>query len=58
MNTQTKYIIKDWVNNTCFKGTEFESFEDAWSFIYENDPCTEEQSESGYYDDYYVEELI
>lgn len=31
----TKFIIKDWAGNVCFKGREFEDFEDAWGFIYE-----------------------
>lgn len=27
------YIIKDWAGNTCFKGKQFPSFEDAWEFL-------------------------
>jgi len=30
-----KFIILDWCNNICFDEKEFDSFEDAWSFIYE-----------------------
>lgn len=29
-----KYIIKDWAGNTCFQGREFDTFEDAWGFLY------------------------
>jgi hypothetical protein len=28
-----KYIIKDWADNTLFKGQEFDSFDDAESFL-------------------------
>lgn len=54
-----KFIIKDWTNKICFKGQEFGSFEDAWGFIYENDPIPEpvELNETNYYDDYFVEEV-
>lgn len=30
-----KYIIKDWADNICFNSQEFNTFEDAWSFIYD-----------------------
>jgi hypothetical protein len=51
------FIIKDWANNVCFKGQTFPSFEDAWGFIYENDPApSDAEAESGWFDDYYVEE--
>lgn len=46
------YIIKDWADNVCFHGAEFDSFEDAWSHVYETDPNTNE--EDSYYDDYFV----
>jgi hypothetical protein len=39
------YIIKDWANNTCFNSKEFNSFDDAWSFLFElfdNDADLEE----------------
>jgi len=29
------FIIKDWAHNQCFKGETFETFEDAWGYIYE-----------------------
>lgn len=57
--TQT-FIIKDWAGNICFCGREFESFEDAWGFIYETDPQPEEGSadyDEHWYDDYFVEQL-
>lgn len=36
-----------------FNGITFDSFEEAWDWIYANDP--NENDENGYYDDYYVE---
>lgn len=30
-----KFIIIDWCSNVCFQGKTFDSFEDAWGFIYE-----------------------
>ena len=50
-----KYIIKDWMNNVCFKGKKFNSFDDAWSFIYENDPNL--NNDDHWFDDYYVEAI-
>lgn len=52
-----KYIIRDWASNICFHGRTFDTFEDAWSFIYEADPIPEpvEANEVHWYDDYYVE---
>lgn len=47
----SKYIIKDWANNIMFNGKQFDDFEDAWGFIYENIP--DEES----YQDIYVEIL-
>lgn len=29
-----KFIIKDWAGNICFKGKTFDTFEDAWDYIY------------------------
>lgn len=37
-----KYTIKDWAGNFCFNRKEFDSFEDAWSFLYETFPNSEE----------------
>lgn len=31
----SKFIIQDWAGNVCFSAKEFDSFEDAWGFIYE-----------------------
>lgn len=31
-----KYIIRDWAGNRIFKNMEFDTFEDAWQYIYEN----------------------
>ena len=38
-----------------FGGATFDSFDEAWGFIYENDP--NDTDSDHYYDDYYVEEL-
>jgi hypothetical protein len=46
------FIIKDWANNICFKGKTFESFEDAWGFLYEMFPNGDDDRT---FDDYFVE---
>jgi len=46
----SKFIIKDWANNILFDDKEFNTFDDAWSHIMENDD--DENLE-----DYHVEEL-
>lgn len=33
-----KFIIKDWADNTCFKGIEFESFDNAWAYLMDKFP--------------------
>jgi len=30
------YIIEDWVYNIMFNGKMFNTFDDAWCFVYEN----------------------
>ena len=45
-----KYIIKDWIDNLCFNGIEFDSFEDAWGYVYEKFP----NGDDGTFDDYFV----
>lgn len=57
MKRKNKFLIKDWAGNICFKGKEFKTFDDAWEYIWKKDPCSEEEEEKGYYDDYYVEEI-
>lgn len=52
----SKFIITDWANNVCFKGKRFDSFEDAWGFIYKKHPEPESDND-GTFDDYYVIEL-
>lgn len=52
-----KWIIEDWCGNVLFKGKEFDSFDEGWSFIYENDPEPAEDSPEWldhWFDDYYV----
>ncbi len=34
--TNQKHIITDWAGNEMFNGKLFDSFEDAWEYIYEN----------------------
>lgn len=51
------FIIKDWAGNILFNGKRFKTFEDAWGFIYEKDPCPDEEQEAHWFDDYYVEQL-
>lgn len=55
-----KFIIRDWADNVCFGGKEFDSFEDAWDYIYVADPNPLDESSPEYdehwFDDYYVEE--
>lgn len=51
------YIIKDWTGRTLFEGSKFETFEDAWDFIYERDPQPEEGVDvANWYSDYEVEQ--
>ena len=55
-----KWIIKDWTAKVCFLGVTFDSFEEAWDYIYVNDPEPDEDSpdwKDHWYDDYYVEKL-
>jgi pterin-4a-carbinolamine dehydratase len=47
-----KFIIKDWADNICFQGKEFDSFEDAWEFIYDVAQFSEEDC-----DEYFVTEI-
>jgi hypothetical protein len=28
------FIVKDWCGNDCFNGKTFDSFEDAWAFVF------------------------
>lgn len=48
------FIIIDWTGRVLFNGQEFEDFETAWGFIYENIP--EEYEGDGTYDDVFVVE--
>lgn len=45
------YLIIDWASNICFHGKTFETFEDAWGFLYETFP---DGAEDGTFDDYFV----
>jgi hypothetical protein len=48
-----KYIIKDWTSKLCFSGVTFDSFEEAWDYIYEHDPMPEIEDDN-WFSDYYV----
>jgi hypothetical protein len=50
-----KYIIKDWMGNTCFKGKTFDSFEDAWGFIYEQYDGLNEKEFDEQMEEYFVD---
>ena len=52
---QVKYHIKDWMGNILWDDRVFDSFEEGWDFIYENDPQTGDDDH--YYDDYFVSEI-
>lgn len=43
------FIIKDWADNHLFQSHDFETFEDGWDFIYQQDHIDESD-----YDDYFV----
>ena len=49
-----KWIIKDWAANHLFPEKEFDSFEDAWEFLYETFREEMEKDEE-FFQDYYVE---
>ena len=52
-----KYIIKDWADNHLFQEEVFESFEDAWEYIYDNIDSSE-YDESGNEDDNPYQDLF
>jgi hypothetical protein len=57
-NLKMKWEIRDWINNLCFGGVQFATFEEGWSYIYEHNPEPEPDSPDwvdGWYDDYYVQ---
>lgn len=55
-----KWIISDWMSGICFDGKTFDSFEEAWEFIYVTDPEPAEGSpewRDHWYDDYFVKKV-
>lgn len=54
---KTKFLIKDWADNICFKGKEFTSFEDAWEYIYTRPELEhlDDDTFEEHLDEYYVE---
>lgn len=51
---EQNFKIYDWTGKECFEGKTFETFEDAWDFIYENDPRPQTSNDDHWYDDYEV----
>lgn len=53
-----KFIITDWAGNLLFKDKDFETFEEAWDFIYENVDNSKydetENEDDNEYQEYYV----
>ena len=49
----TRYRVEDWCGNVLFDGKEFDTFDDAWSYVYEKIPNL--YCEEDFYDDTYVE---
>ncbi len=49
-----KFIIKDWAGNIKFDGKKFDSFEDAWEYLYiyfnENNMDCDEWAQEYYVD--------
>lgn len=49
----TRYVIQDWAGNLMFGGKTFKSFDDAWSFIY--DQFRDRQDAEEIFQDLFVE---
>ena len=49
-----KWIIKDWADNHLFPEKDFDSFEDAWAFLYETFSKELDKDEK-FLQDYFVE---
>lgn len=45
------WIIQDWTGKRCFTEMTFDSFEDAWGFLYETFPNGDDDQT---FDDYFV----
>jgi len=52
-----EYRIQDWMGNILWDDKRFNSFDEGWGWIYEQDPMPEESHPDyeHYYDDYFVE---
>ena len=55
LKAQNYFIIQDWMSNHLFTNKTFDSFDEAWSYIYEN--VEQEYEDDGTYDDYYAIEV-
>lgn len=55
LKAQNYFIIQDWMSNHLFTDKTFDSFDEAWSYIYEN--VEEEYEGDGTYEDYYAIEV-
>jgi len=53
------WVIQDWTSKVLWDGKQFNSFEEGWGWIYEQDPMPDESHPdyNSYYDDYYVVEI-
>lgn len=49
-----KYVIKDWAGNICWGGIEFDSFEDAWSYMYEKYEHLSDEEAAEEFEEYHV----
>lgn len=49
------YIIEDWACNRIFPDKKFDTFEEAWDYIYEN--IKEDFEDDGTYEEYFVVEV-
>lgn len=53
-----KFIIQDWAGNHLFRDKVFNSFDDAWDFIYENVDNSEFDETQNNNDDNYQEYFV
>lgn len=52
-----KYGIFDWAGNRCFSAESFETFEDAWGFLYQRYDALPEKDFDDQMSEYFVEEV-
>ena len=49
-----KFIIVDWADNHCFTNKKFNSYDEAWEFIYCKFPVLDNDDRENELDSYYV----